>query len=126
MGLDLTLCLNWYICRLNSFCMHLALEKNHTCITHVHVLWFLEKKSGTCMSAASMVILGFAECLFLRVLNTFPKQQILDSSILEEFADNNVKFHEYATKFSNPEENIVGKGEIACVERRKKMEKVNW
>ena len=48
----------------------------------------------------------------LVTLNPFPKQQILDSSKLREFADNNFKFPENARKFSTRVENSVGKGEI--------------
>ena len=44
----------------------------------------------------------------------FPKGQILDSSNLKEFADNNFKFDGNVRKFSKRVENTVGKGEIAC------------
>ena len=44
----------------------------------------------------------------------FHKQQILDSSKLKEFADDNFKSDENNRKFLNQVENIVGKGEIAC------------
>ena len=44
---------------------------------------------------------------------TFPKQQILDSSKLKEFADDNFKFDENGRKFSKRVENTVGKVEIA-------------
>ena len=47
----------------------------------------------------------------------FPKQQILDSSKLKEFADNNFKFDENGRKFSKWIENAVGKGEIARYEQ---------
>ena len=43
----------------------------------------------------------------------FLKQQILDSSKLEEFADSNFKFNKNGRKFSKWVENTVGKGEIA-------------
>ena len=43
----------------------------------------------------------------------FPKQQVLDSSKLKEFADNNSKFNENGRKFFRQVENTVGKGEIA-------------
>ena len=43
----------------------------------------------------------------------FPKQQILDSSKLREFSDDNFKFDEKGLKFSKRVENIVGKGGIA-------------
>ena len=41
------------------------------------------------------------------------RQQILDSSKLKEFADNNSKFDENGRKLSKCVENPVGKGEIA-------------
>ena len=44
---------------------------------------------------------------------SFPKQQILDSFKLKEFADNNIKFDENGKMFFKWVENTVGKGEIA-------------
>ena len=44
------------------------------------------------------------------------RQQILDSSKLKEFADDNFKFDENGRKLSKRVENTVGKGEIACYE----------
>ena len=41
------------------------------------------------------------------------KRQIIDSSKLKEFADDNFKFDENGRKFSKQVENTVGKGEIA-------------
>ena len=46
-----------------------------------------------------------------------PKQQILHSSKLKEFADDNLKFEESGRKFSKRVENSVGKGEIARYEQ---------
>ena len=46
-------------------------------------------------------------------VSLFLKQQILDASKLKEFADDNFKFNENASKISIMVENIVGKGEIA-------------
>ena len=46
----------------------------------------------------------------------FHKQQILVSSNLEEFTDNNFRFDENGRKFSKRVENTVGKGEIAHYE----------
>ena len=43
----------------------------------------------------------------------FPKQQTLDSSKLEEFADDILQFDEKGRKFAKQVENTVGKGEIA-------------
>ena len=45
------------------------------------------------------------------ITETFPKRQILNSSKLREFADDNFKFDEYGRKFSERVENTVGKGE---------------
>ena len=47
----------------------------------------------------------------------FPKRQILHSTKLKEFADDNFKFDENGRKFSKTVENTVGKGEIACYEQ---------
>ena len=47
----------------------------------------------------------------------FLKRQILDSSKLKEYADNNFKFDENGRKFSYRVENTVGKGEIARYEQ---------
>ena len=48
---------------------------------------------------------------------TFPKRQILDSSGLKEFADNNFKVDGNCRKFSKQVENTVRKGEIARYEQ---------
>ena len=45
------------------------------------------------------------------------RQQILDSSKLKEFADDNLKFDENGRKISKGVENTVGKGEIAHYEQ---------
>ena len=45
------------------------------------------------------------------------RRQILDSSKLKEFADNNFKFVEIGGKLSKQVENTVGKGEIARYEQ---------
>ena len=47
----------------------------------------------------------------------FPRQQILDSSKLKEFADDNLKFDENGRKFPKWVENTVRKGEIARYEQ---------
>ena len=47
----------------------------------------------------------------------FPKRQVYDSSKLKKFVDNNLKFDTIGKKFSNREENTVGKGEIAYYEQ---------
>ena len=43
----------------------------------------------------------------------FPKRQILDSTKLKEFADDNFKFNENGRKLSKGIGNTAGKGEIA-------------
>ena len=47
----------------------------------------------------------------------FPKRQILDSSKLKEFVDDNFKFDERDRKLLKRVENNVGKGEIARYEQ---------
>ena len=54
---------------------------------------------------------------FIQMLQPFPKQQILGSSKLKEFADNNFKADENGRNFSKWVENTVGKGEIAHYEQ---------
>ena len=51
------------------------------------------------------------------VISPFPKRQILDSSKLKEFADDNFKMDENGRKFPKRLENTVGKGEIARYEQ---------
>ena len=48
--------------------------------------------------------------------HSFPKKQILGSSKVKEFADDNFKFEENGRKLSKRVENTVGKGEIARYE----------
>ena len=52
-----------------------------------------------------------------RKFEQLPKRQILDSSKLEDFADDNCKFDENDGKFSKMVENIVRRGEIARYEQ---------
>ena len=56
-------------------------------------------------------------CHFPQVHKPFLKGQILDSSKLKEFADDNFEFDENGRKFFKRVENTVGKGEIACYEQ---------
>ena len=51
------------------------------------------------------------------VINPFPKCQILDSSKLKEFADDNSKFDINGRKYSKQVKSTVGKGEIARYEQ---------
>ena len=53
------------------------------------------------------------EFLLESLYQPFPKQQILDSSKLTEFADDNFKFDKNGRNVSKRVENTVGKGEIA-------------
>ena len=50
-------------------------------------------------------------------IKPFSKRQILDSSKLKEFEDDNFKFDENGRKFFKWVENTVGKGEIARYEQ---------
>ena len=54
---------------------------------------------------------------YLLVAKPFPKLQVLDSSKLKEFADNNFEVYENDGMFSKKVENTVGKGEIARYEQ---------
>ena len=54
---------------------------------------------------------------FLSHVNPCSKRQILDSSKLKEFADDNLKFDENDGKLSKLVENTEGKGEIARYEQ---------
>ena len=47
----------------------------------------------------------------------FPKRQILDSSKLKEFEDNNFEIDENGSEFWKSVENTVGKGKIARYEQ---------
>ena len=51
------------------------------------------------------------------MIYSITRRQILDSSKLKEFADNNFKFDENGRKLSKQVENTVGKGEIAYYEQ---------
>ena len=50
---------------------------------------------------------------FLQCFQPFPKRQILDSSKLGEFVDDDLDLMKYVRKLSNRVENTAGKGEIA-------------
>ena len=60
-------------------------------------------------------VLKFENCLMIG--QPITRRQILDSSKLKEFADNNFKFDENGRNLSKRVENTVGKGEIACYEQ---------
>ena len=63
-----------------------------------------------------MCIKQIVLCLEKRGL-IFPKRQILDSSKLNEIANDNFEFDENGRKFSKTIENTVGKEEIARYEQ---------
>ena len=52
-----------------------------------------------------------------KYVKPFPKRQILDSSNLKEFADDNFKSDRNSRKFSKRVENTLEKGEIARYEQ---------
>ena len=52
-----------------------------------------------------------------KIALTLPKKQILDSSKLKEFADDNFKFDKICRNISKRVENTAGKGEIARYEQ---------
>ena len=53
----------------------------------------------------------------LRLVQPITKRQILDSSKLKEFVDDEFKFDENGSKLTKQVENTVGKGEIARYEQ---------
>ena len=55
--------------------------------------------------------------VFQMMLKPITRQQILNSSEMKEFADDNFKFDENGRKLSKQVENTVGKGEGACYEQ---------
>ena len=55
--------------------------------------------------------------LVILTLLTLSQTTILDSSKLQEFADDNFKFDEHCRKLSRQVENAMGKGEIARYEQ---------
>ena len=55
--------------------------------------------------------------MYNKYVSPFSKRQILDSSNLKEFADNNFRFYENGRKLTKRVENTVGKGVIACYEQ---------
>ena len=63
-----------------------------------------------------MFVLGILEHFHYLKLTHY-RQQILDSSKLKQFADENFKFDENDRKLSKRVENTVGKGEIARYEQ---------
>ena len=57
------------------------------------------------------------QILFFLTVQPITRRQILDSSTLTEFADDNFKFDENGRKLSKWVENTVGKGQIARYEQ---------
>ena len=83
----------------------------------VNTFHTVEKKSNVCSPAyrTDFEILRLQEVYIRQITNTklnnttypFPKRQILDSSKLKEFADNNFRFDGNGRKFSKRVENTV-------------------
>ena len=99
---------------------------------HPHVSSVVNVKMHTpkphCLPSLKCVLVGVLNSSSLKgtkirqnyrqlTLSPFPKRQILDSSKLKEFADDNFKFNENGRKFFKRVENTGGKGEIACHEQ---------
>ena len=57
--------------------------------------------------------LSVCKLLLFCHLKLFPKRQILDSSKIKDFPEDNFEFDENGRKFSKWIENTAGKGEIA-------------
>ena len=81
----------------------------------------MTRGGGTMGGQIKMGILGILStispaCDLLCLFNS-TRRQILDSSKLNEFADDNFKLDENGRKFSKWVENTVGKGEIAHCEQ---------
>ena len=74
----------------------------------------VKEKNPSLLSSALVVLLGFSTSIYIC---PFPKRQILDSSKLKEFADDNCKFDEDGRKFAKWVENTVGKGDIALYDQ---------
>ena len=72
----------------------------------ISVFCRVENMVGKGEKACYLPFLLFPQCFN-------PKWQILDSSKLKEFADDNFKFDKNGRKFFKRIENTVGKGEIA-------------
>ena len=51
----------------------------------------------------------YSKGVLLRVIKPFPKRQILDSSKLKEYADDNIRFDENGVMFYKRVENTAGK-----------------
>ena len=68
-------------------------------------------------SSANALNLDRADSLLFGKGLTLSKQQILESSKLKEFVDDNFRFDENGRKFYKRVQNVVGKGEIARCEQ---------
>ena len=84
------------------------------------------KRSKYWIPAFSPFPSSFSNAFFFRVIKSvdclvksipITRRQILDSSKLKEFADDNFKFDENGKKLSKQVKNTVGKGEIARYEQ---------
>ena len=84
-----------------------AIQGHHgPLVISCHFIWRLLPKQKLLFS-----------CLYNACSKPFPKRQILDSSKLRVFADDNFIFDENGGEFYKWIENTEGKGEIACNEQ---------
>ena len=87
--------------------------RSHRIEQNILIEW-LSKRPSTLFHSCH----GYSSRFNLRPgLKPFPKRQSLDFPKLKEFADDNFKFDENGTQFSNRVENTAGKGEIARYEQ---------
>ena len=90
-------------------------------MTIISILGKNNSQVGIEPAMSRLQILEFEQIQYFVVwciaVNPFPKRQILDSSKLKDFADENFIVDENGGKFFKRIENTVGKGEIARYEQ---------
>ena len=108
-----------------SFCNNVFCSFTESCVSLVafHFFFFVYKMVFNCsLRVTSPFPTLFSKDLYCRHMKIraclgkgkpITRRQILDSSKLKEFADDNFKFEENGRKLSKQVENTVGKGEIA-------------
>ena len=72
--------------------------------------------SNSKLSSTNLFSFEESKIRFVGKVKPITRQQILDSSKLKEFANDNFEFDENGRKLSKQVENTVRKGEIACYE----------
>ena len=81
-------------------------------------MWYLAGYNAQRLSIKTPFYICMDHVVFYSIsAYLFPKRQIVDSSKLREFADDNFKFGENDGKFFKWLENTMGKGEIARYEQ---------